>query len=73
MSFQLCEEMVDFYFPAYTTSIAHAIHPSLVIFMHSAPSIAVSEVKVFDGNGGPYMGSITIPNLPPPIPAWRHF
>jgi len=65
-----CREKVDFYFPPHTTSIALAIHPSPAVSVRSATSPAVPRVKVFDGNdGGPYMSSVTFPNLPPPNPA----
>jgi len=69
MSFQLCGKRVDFYFPPHTTSIAPAIHPYPIVFIHSAPLAAVIRVKMFDGNGGPNMSSVTFFDFPLPIPA----
>ena len=69
MSFQLCGKRVDFCFPLRTTSVALAIHPSLATSMHSTTLVAIPRVKVFDGNGGPIMSSVTFSYLPPPIPA----
>ena len=68
MSFQLCVERVDFYFPPPTPPLVPT-PPSLPgAHTYSVPHAAVSSVIVFDGDGGPHMRPTLLPDLPPPIP-----
>ena len=52
LSFQLCGEREDFYFPPPTPSSVHANLPSPTAAMHHVPLVAISKTKVFDGDEG---------------------
>ena len=68
MSFQLCGKQVDFCFPLSIPSSVSNVHlvPAAPIF--SIPPAVVSEIEVFEGDGGSHMRSITFSDYCPPIP-----
>jgi len=50
LSSQLCEEMVDFYFPPPTPFLKPANIPCPPVLRHNTPPTASPEIMVFDGN-----------------------
>ena len=53
MSFQLCEERVDFYFPQPTPSLLPATPSPPAVPVHTVPLDVAPGITVFDGDEGP--------------------
>jgi len=69
ISFRIWGEMVDFCFPPPTASSVPAnLLPSAAPMPTITPS-TVSKIKIFDGNGGPYMMSIGFSDFSVVVPA----
>jgi len=68
ISFQLCGEMVDFYFPPPTPSLELAILPPPVAPMFTVPPATIYEITIFDGDEGSHMQSLAPSDFSLPIP-----
>ena len=68
MSFQFCGERVDFCFPPPIPPSVPIPHSLPEAPIYSVSHVAVSSVIVFNGDSGPHMRPIVLPNPPPPIP-----
>jgi len=51
ISFRMCEERVNFYFPPFIPSLVPITSPPLAAPMPTTPPNSVSRIEVFDGDG----------------------
>lgn len=54
LSFQLCEDMMDFSFPCPAPPSTPVLPSPSEAPIHSSPFDAVLGIEIFDGNGGPH-------------------
>ena len=65
MSFQLCGEQVEFYFPEPTPSPLFDTPSPTAALVHTVLPDAAPDIAAFDGDGGLRMWSIALHNIPP--------